>query len=439
MKKKWLTIGIPVAVVAIAIILFAFRGGSSSPTELVNGFEEAVKNGDTDALMNLATLDNDVTWNEEQAESLINHLQEDNNDLDDQLMLLHAQASYYESEGQANNVISQMYPGESIVTVGPFYIAEEEAFIGKDYKLKVRGYQLTAEAPEGTTITFNGEDIVSDSEDTVKLGMVGPGIYTIKGQKDYDYTTVTDEKEVTVFDMEDFEETITLNVSGDTVSLNSNTPNTVLYVNGDQSDIIIEKDSSFGPVREGITLKGVAEFPWGVGESEEITIEEDIDSYDLTPKTITSDDTKNEITEIINEFAQNRIATLVEQDIELLKNVSDNLRKEYTNRISTFDDRHYVKGNALGTRIDFSNVTYKHGRGGKNLIYVPVEFHDEFVEVFRFSRNEDLEERFQERIVILEYKGDNDNAWVINNIENDNNALFDEDYMTGDEVVRTSF
>ncbi|MDI5790190.1 hypothetical protein PO124_22605 [Bacillus licheniformis] len=55
----------------------------------------------------------------------------------------------------------------------------------------------------------------------------------------------------------------------------------------------------------------------------------------------------------------------------------------------------------MGTRIDFSKVTYERA-AGKQLIHVPVEFHLKSREVYEFMDSE-LEENFDEEIVTLQY------------------------------------
>lgn len=354
-------------------------------------------------------------------------------------MLLNAQAAYYESDGQVNNQISQEYPGDSISDIGTFYITEEGGFLGNNYVLKARSYDLSVSAPNGTKVIFNGENVDMGDTDTKKLGVFAPGSYTVEGHKEYDYTTVKNQLDVTLFDPEDFEETVSLDLSGETVSVSSETPNTVLYVNDEKSEKTFHDETEFGPVKDGITLKGVAEFPWGKGESKPVTIGKDDSSdetYDLTPQPITKDKMQKNIKSVINKFAKNRITSQVKQKPDLLKNVSDNLKKEYTKTIENYDEDHYVKGKALGTRIDFSRVSYENGSGGVNLIHIPVEFHDEFDEVRYFTTDEEVKERFQERTITLKYN--EDKQWIITQTDRDSQR-YDNEYMTNDKVVKTEF
>lgn len=136
---------------------------------------------------------------------------------------------------------------------------------------------------------------------------MGQGYIPLKAAKKYDYTTVDDKTEVTLFDPEKFEETASLNFSGDTVSVNSDIPNTKVLVNGKESGESISENTVFGPVKDGIKLQGLAEFPWGEGKSEAVTVQsETTEEYNLTPNPIVNDEMKEKIKSLINDFAKNR-------------------------------------------------------------------------------------------------------------------------------------
>ncbi|WP_396278736.1 TcaA 3rd/4th domain-containing protein, partial [Bacillus paralicheniformis] len=436
MKKKFLFIGVPIVAI-LAIILF-ISGRSPEPSDLAKEFEEKVKQEDAKGLLKLVKVDNGTKWGEKEAESIIKYLKDDESDYKDQIMLLNAQASYYESDGKANNIISQQYPGESISNIGPFYITKEKGiFGGEKYVLKARGYKLEVHAAKGANVTFNGETIDMQGKDSKELGVFGPGVYTIKGSKKYDYTTVDDKTEVTLFDPEKFEKTASLNFSGDTVSVNSDIPNTKVLVDGKESGESISENTEFGPVKDGIKLQGVAEFPWGEGKSEAVTVQSDTtEEYNLTPNPIVNDDMREKLKSQINDFAKDRNEAKVKKDANKLKNVSDNLKKSYIDVIKNYDKENYYEGKALGTRIDFSKVTYENGSGGKQLIHIPVEFHLKSREVYEFMDSE-LEENFDEEIVTLQYDEEK-KSWIIEG-EKDDYESSNNDYMASKDVAKTTF
>lgn len=435
-KKNLLYAG--VIVVAFIVILFFIFGRSASPSDLVKEFQEKVQSNDAKGLVRLVKPENDeVSWNEKDAQSIITYLKEDNSDFDDLVMLLNAQASYYESNGAANNMISQVYPGDSISNVGPFFIAKEKGLFGDKYSIKARGYKVEIKADKGATVTFNGEKVDMNNKSSKVLGYYGPGVYEVKGKKDFEYITVSDEDKLILFDFEDFEGTASLDFSGQTVNITSSVPNTELVVNGKKTGQQIDEYSSFGPVKDGIALQGLVEFPWGEGRSKEVKVNtSSSSSYDLTPNPIVNDEVKENIKAIINDFAKNRIAAKATRDVNNLKGVSENLKKSYAEIIANYDSKNYFEGKALGTRIDFSAVTYENASGGSHLIHIPVEFHDRTREVYEFIDSE-MKEDYTEKIITLEYD-ENKKTWIVKDEENDFSSAND-DYMTSKEVEKTTF
>ncbi|MED3603359.1 TcaA 3rd/4th domain-containing protein [Bacillus subtilis] len=438
-RKKLLFVG--VGIVAILVILFLIFGRSAKPSDLAKEFQEKVQSNDAKGLVELVKPENNqVSWNEKDAESIIKYLKDDNNDFDDQMQLLNAQASYYESDGKATNMISQEYPGESISNIGPFYITREKGLLGDKYLIKARGYKVEVKAAKGATVIFNGEKVDMNNKSSKVLGYYGPGVYKVKGQKKFEYTSVSDERNLTLFDPDDFEETANLDFSGDTVNIASSVPNTELMVNGKKTGKQVEEDSSFGPVKEGMILQGVAHFPWGEGKSQEVKVKtgtsNSSQSYDLTPNPVTNNEVRENIKSTINDFAKNRIAAKASKDVNKLKNASENLKKDYAEAIDNYDSKNYFEGKALGTRIDFSAVTYENASGGKQLLHIPVEFHDKTREVMEYVDSE-TEDDFSEEKITLEYD-ENKKAWTVKSEESDY-AYGDNEYMTSKEVEKTTF
>ncbi|WP_394557996.1 TcaA 3rd/4th domain-containing protein [Priestia aryabhattai] len=271
-----------------------------------------------------------------------------------------------------------------------------------------------------------------------QLVSVGPTIYSVEGKKEFDFGTVKDSKEVILFDPKNFEESAKLNLSGNAVTVNSQIANTELLVNGDKSKEDISKETNISPIKDGTTLQGVVNFPWGEGKSKVVKIESNSKSkkYDLTPNPIFDENTKVDVKTAINDYATDRMAARTTKDIKQLKNVSDSIKKSYIEEIQNYDDNNYLKGEALGTRIDFSNVEYKKSSGGKSALVIPVEFHEKTTNVYEFA-DSISEEDFSEEILTLRYDKVNKN-WIIAKDETDYNAE-EGNYMSGKEVVQTTF
>lgn len=446
MKKKTLFI-IGSSAVLLLIIIFLVAGRSTNPADLAKEFKEKVENGDANGLVKLVKLQKEeMSWDKKDAESIINYLKDENKEFENQVELLEYQAKYYNSDGKDGTFTESLF-GKAFLSMGPFFIEKEKGLFGREkYTLKARAYKVEIEAMKGAELSFNGEKINLENNDSKLLGYYGPGVYKVKGKKKFNYTTVNDEEEITLFDADSFEKTVSLNFSGDNVDVSSSMPNTEIVVNGKGTGEKIEEGTTFGPVKDGITLQGKAEFPWGVGKSKEyeIKVEEDTDSssfggstnqYDLTPNPIIDKTFKENIKQVINDFAKQRVEAKNSKDANKLKNVSDNLKKDYIEVIADYDSNNYYEGKALGTRIDFSKATYELGSGGSHLLHIPVEFHVKEREVFEYVDSES-EERFSEVELTLKYIEDK-KTWLISSVEDDYSA--DDEYMTSSEVEKTSF
>ncbi|MFP3752119.1 TcaA 3rd/4th domain-containing protein, partial [Bacillus altitudinis] len=447
MKKKTLFI-IGSSVVLLFIIIFLVAGRSSNPADLAKEFKEKVENGDAKGLVKLVKLQNkEMSWDKNDAESIINYLKNESKEFENQVELLEYQAKYYNSDGKDSTFTESLF-GKAFLSMGPFFIDKEKGFLGREkYTIKARAYKVEVEAAKGAEISFNGEKINLKDSSSKMLGYYGPGVYDIKGEKKFNYTTVNDEEEFTLFDADSFEKTVSLNFSGNNVDVSSSIPNTEIVVNGKGTGEKIEEGTTFGPVKEGITLQGKAKFPWGEGKSKEyeVKVEEDTDTssvfggstnqYDLTPNPIIDKAFKENMKQVINDFAKQRVEAKNSKDANKLKQVSDNLKKEFIEVIAGYDSKNYYEGKALGTRIDFSKATYEIGSGGSHLIHIPVEFHDKEREVLEYVDSES-EEGFSEVELTLEYIEDK-KSWIISSVEDD--YSYSDDYMTSTEVEKTSF
>ncbi|MGG3102057.1 hypothetical protein ABEP12_02020 [Bacillus velezensis] len=430
MRKKVLMISIPIFLLLIGIVFYLFK--SEKPSDLADAFEKSIQDEDSNKLFKLVVVDKKVHWNHNDAKNIIKYLKKNSSDLEDQLKILYAQASYYESDGKVDNVISQKYLGEKVLKTGPFYIKRENSIFGDKYVLKARGYKVQISTEKNAKLTFNGIDVESKNG---SMGYYGPGLYSLKGSKKYDYTNVDNEKEVVLFDLKNFNKVVNLDLSGETINVSSELPHTKLLVNGKLAEDDVHEEESFGPVADNISIQGLATFPWGEGRSAKIKVKGNNDNYNITPSPITSDEMKDKVKSLINSFAKNRVAAKERKTISLLENVSDNLKKEYINEISTYDDQNYYQGKALGTRIDFSKARYERERGGKEILSIPVEFHTKSKNAYEYI-NSDLEDKFEEEIIGLEYTGNE--IWIIDSVESDHSSG-SNDYMSATTVVKTSF
>ncbi|MEH6867848.1 TcaA 3rd/4th domain-containing protein [Priestia megaterium] len=437
MKKLFLIL-VPIIIVGAGVAYY-FVSKQPKPNDLVKEFQNDVAESDVQSLMDLVEVDEGVKWKQEDATKIVNYLNKDKSQLNQQVAILNAQATYYDQKGsKKNNYIFEKYNANDVSSVGAFYIDEKKGILGKQYALKVRKYKLNIKAPKGAVVTIDGQKINMNNSTSKQLSSVGPTLYSVEGKKTFDFGTVKDNKEVILFDPTNFKDSIKLNLSGNAVTVNSSIPDTKLLLNGEKSKNDISKETNVSPIKDGTTLQGVVDFPWGEGKSKVVKIESNSNSkaYDLTPNPIFDKSIKVDVKTAINDFARNRMAARTKKDINQLKDVSDSIKKSYIEEIQNYDDNNYLEGQVLGTRIDFSKVEYKNEAGGSKVLVIPVEFHEKTTNVYEFA-DSISEEDFNEEILTLKYDKQN-KKWIIESEDTDYNAE-EGNYMTGKEVVQTTF
>lgn len=147
---------------------------------------------------------------------------------------------------------------------------------------------------------------------------------------------------------------------------------------------------------------------------------------DVTPKPFGEKENKDKVVQVINDFAKQRVQALVQQNASVIKTASDNIVKEYAEDIQ-FDksNENYWKGTALGTRIDFGNVTLSKEKD-QYRVKLPVELHSEQKQYYGWNEDDPLEEVFEEYLVVATYD------------EKSKQCTIDEleDYYSDDEFMK---
>ncbi len=414
-------------------------GCSKNPEKTIEKLIEAVENRDPETLFGLVVVDKDTYWTVHEAKDVIEYFLGDYDEYGEQLMLLDQQAMALKNKTMLSN------------EQGLFYFNEDKELKVRKYELKVDGESLK-EGAEKISVKINDDKKVElDGKKEMSLGLFGPGKYQLKATAEYPFAKVESDKSVTVMSLNQFNQDVDLGLEGKQIMIKSTIPNTILLVNGEEVTFdlsIVEKEDGFwgsdeddgdvfGPISEGVKLQGLAELPWGEAKSKEIEVTDKESNYNVTPAVFHDKKEKDKVTEIINGYAKNRIAAYVNLDHSVVKNVSESIKNPIMKDINEAkeDDDKY-KGEALGTRIDYSRAQYYIGSGGRHYVKVPVEFYEKFLYVNLYMPNQKPKAEYQNMIVELEFITD-DKKWIIAEIEKDYSN--DRDYMMSEEVVETEF
>ncbi|QQK81413.1 hypothetical protein HUG20_16850 [Salicibibacter cibi] len=276
-------------------------------------------------------------------------------------------------------------------------------------------------------------------------------MYSIQGESESAYASNQEESEITLFDQENFEVEHSMNLSGDPISVESTMPNTVVFIDGDEVDQIEEEDledsegmlqsdegKEIGDVSAGHEIHGEVELPWATATSDPVEVEEDTNTYTITPDPVSEEETEEALTQVINDYMTDRMEALTEQDMDVLDTdaISEEIESDIESDVQDYDDENYLEGDVLGTRIDFGDVDYRYADGGTHTLSIPVESHEDTRQNREIGGDEDFSEDHQQLIVQMIYE---DDTWIVDEVDYDNTVMPDEPYMTGDRVVETEF
>lgn len=441
MRKKSM---LKIALIPIfSIVVMSLSACGKSPEKTVEEFKEFVEEGDSNGLFEMVDLDDDMYWTEKQAGLVIEILHDDSEFYQEQLQTMQQQANALENKGSLSN------------DEGLFYFNEDKELKVRKSNVKIDPESVADVKQIKVAVEDHDEIVIEDitKDDAMELGSFGPGQYSFAATAEYPYANVNNEDEFSVSGVGDLNVEVDLELEGNKININSTYPDTKLLLNDEDIDVNLsdtaneEEDSfgsssdsnleNFGPVEEGTKLQGTVEMPWGESKSKEITVEdsESNNTYDVTPALL-QDDVREEITKIINGYQKSKLEAYVSLDAKKLKHVSSSYQKDIAKDLARAKkyDRIY-EGEALGTRIDYSKVSYDEGSGGRHYIKVPVELHRNYAQNDEFTDN-DPEEEYKEELIILEFIEDDD-KWIVDDIDYDMTS--GTDYMKSDEVVETDF
>ncbi|MGE7686750.1 TcaA 3rd/4th domain-containing protein [Peribacillus simplex] len=453
-KRKMPLILILLGLFLIGIVAtFYMYFNRPSGEEIVNQFETAVNQGDIDTLEKLVKGNKEMKLTKKNLEQLISYAKDEPSYLKESVFIMKAQAAIEEKDKDAKlqNPIFKMATEGEILQAGDYYISKEDGLFSS-YQIYARPYSLTVSSDQvGTLIKVNDDELLETKEGNLETTVqnLPPGIYTVTGSKKYEYAEINAKEEINLFEDDTYSESVALELTGEQLAIESDVEDISIFINGKDigKKATVKEDSIFGSNDEdpelfgpfstdgSIKVHGEAKLPWGIAKSEPQTIKEDMVSIDVTPKPFADNTNKDQVVQTINDFAKQRIQALVKKDAKIIKTASDNIVKEYAEDIQfAKSNESYWKGEALGTRIDFGNVTLSN-ENEQYQVKLPVEFNSKEKEYHGFNEGEPLEEESEVTWLILTYNNES-KKWIVSEIESN---YFDNDVLKGNQVVKTEF
>lgn len=202
---------IRVIMIGLFVFVLSACGKNSSPFDPIKSFQQAIQEKDAKGLFDTVVIDEDITWDVMAASKMIELLNEKEDYLQEIIVILLAQANYYESKGSAVNEYTSEYPGDRILDIGPFYLTQEKKLFNQTYAIKVRGYELSVKTKKDSVIDFYGKETKMKKR-RENLGKFGPGLYVLSGKKRYKNYRAEESTDVYLIDIENFKKTIGLSL-----------------------------------------------------------------------------------------------------------------------------------------------------------------------------------------------------------------------------------
>lgn len=443
-----------IIILCLLVVKFIVNFTRPSGEELVNQFETAVNQGDIDTLKSLVKGTNEMKITKQNLEQLVVYAKDEPNYLKESIFIMKAQVAMEEKdkESKSQNPIFKTETEGEIKQSGDYYVTKEDGWF-TSYQIHARPYSLTVSSDQADTlIKVNNDKVLTTKEDNLETTVqnLPPGTYSITASKKYEFAEIESEKEINLFEDKKFNKSISLEVTGKQLPIQSSVKDISVFVNGKDinkkafvvvEDLLGRETSNaelFGPFSTdgSVEVHGEATFPWGVVKSEPEVIREDTKSINVTPKPFAGVSVKEAVVQTINDYAKQHIESYVKQDAGVIKTATDSIIKEHSEKIQ-FDktNEHYWKGTALGTRINFEKAAIINEQNGYQ-VKIPVEFHYNQREYIKgFSDNKPLMDVFEEATITLIFN-EKSKKWLVFDIQN---KYFSNEDFNNEEVVKTDF
>jgi hypothetical protein len=262
-------------------------------------------------------------------------------------------------------------------------------------------------------------------------------VYDISAEKKFPYANLHSKQKMELFDYDNHNVTGDLTLERFKVGIVSSFPDTQVWINGKSTGKTVAQMSKFGPVSKdgSVKISGRYQFPWGPAQSEAIAVDENTESVDITPNPFLQKQYQKMLTDVINQFAKQKILAPVKRDTSVMTTATDNVKDSYSIMYTLYD--YTYKGEALGTTIDYDKASLMM-EDGLYKVTLPVKFHYKFQKYSEFDDpNTPLEERFDDEQVTLEYHPDT-KKWLVFKEE----TLYtsgSDDYFTGSHTIQSDF
>ncbi|KAJ51270.1 putative membrane protein YvbJ [Clostridium tetanomorphum] len=310
-SKKNILIFMVLSLFLMAIIGYGYGMIQSSKERVISGFEKAMLSNSKKDILKYCKLDSDeIKLDSNNVEAFMKYIKENPHIIKNKIDVLR----YKTKEESKDEMIR---------------LESKKAFIGYRYKVLISPIYISINTRLKNTEVFLNNKLYYKAEkdnQVEKLGPLVPGTYNIEGVINTYEGKVKESKKVTLLDKEN---TININPKVGKISVNSDSIDAKVFINGKDTEKTVKEFKNIGPVPMDGSLKLYIEeqYPWGKAKSEEVEIK-DIGDIKLKVNAI-NDELRKNLSSLLNDFYYNAYRSMEEQDKSMMKNCTDKVKDEF--------------------------------------------------------------------------------------------------------------
>lgn len=334
--SKAAIISIASGLVVILLVVGAYFTGKYMTDEerLISKFERIAADGDADKLYKLLAGSNeDVKFDQETADEIAAYLK-DNEDVIREL----AEELRSEAEELKSGEVDTFREHED----APFLYMEKKDkkkwLLFNDYELKLKRYMVPVWSNfDGASVEVDGIEAGQvSSEASREVGPLLPGKYEVKVVYEGEYTTLENKREVELFPMDEYDDSVELELKGDYISVYADNTEADIYINGQSIGLKADGAQEIGPISlDGSnTVYVQAEYPWGTSRSEEQQVTGEQLEFAIDPL---ADGEKETIMASANTFVKSWLEATQAKDSSLATNLNQEMLERLNNNLATYE------------------------------------------------------------------------------------------------------
>lgn len=382
-KKMKISILCGLLIVVLLAGVYWLGQYTTDENRLIDRFALTAAGGKPDKLFALLDDANaDIPFDRPAADKMAAYFKSHPDDVQKLVDRLKAQADSFKSQETG----AAAFGDESFI-----YLAKKNKkrwFIFDDYELKIKRYMLSVRSNyQGADIFVDGQKSAKTKEDgqPVEIGPLLPGLYEVKAVFAGDYTQLENKASVALFPLEAYDETVDLELDGEFVSIYSNNMSARIFINGEDSELMVGDGVEVGPIAiDGSNKVHLeAEYPWGKVKSEELVVDASVLEFRIDGM---NESVREDIMTAAHSFLASWIEAFQAQDESLLRDAHPDRRANLVEYIADmkYEDQQY-SGRLHAMTFDLDSFALSQSGDGvysvtvdtkvdySEIMYVPVE------------------------------------------------------------------